>query len=117
MTDTPLGFRISKVGLLFAKTVGSRPFRLPDATKMFPSGSICALAYHRAVDSPVLFSLHGRPFKTGKVLDRLRYRTARSPLAIVGSRDGIPSLPPMETKSPLARKVPPEQNAFDYGAN
>jgi hypothetical protein len=100
---------------LFAKTVGSRPFRLPDATKTVPSGSICALAYHRLLDNAVLFSVHAWPFKAGEVWDRLRYRTALNPLAIVGSRDGMPSFPPMEMKSPLGRKVPPEQNAFDYG--
>jgi hypothetical protein len=37
---TPLGLNISYVGLLLAKTVGSRPFKLPEATKIEPSANI-----------------------------------------------------------------------------
>lgn len=105
-------FRISYVGLLLVCTVGSRPFKLPEATKIVPSGMVCADAYHLALDSLLPGSLQAWPLRLPSVEERERYLIAVKPSPTVGSIKVKGAFPPRESQRPSGRKAPPEQKAF-----
>lgn len=99
------------MGLLFAATRGSRPFKEPEAQKRVPSGIVCTDAYHRAEANLLPGSVQLWPFWLPSA-GLLRYRIPSKPSPTVGSRSARGPLPPSETTLPSARNDPPEQKAL-----